>query len=127
MADISCICYSMPICDGYEASSIIRKSESKYIFPPGTGRPRSHVLNRGVPIIAVSANIYDVSVCMSLLRLLVDCSSAHECAVFPQRDRPRLIASGIGELRGILSMTSDTCSLSLSSIIWYTTIQTDGW
>lgn len=51
----------MPICDGYEAASIIRQTEAKYIYPPGTGRPRSHVLNRGVPIIAVSANIHEVS------------------------------------------------------------------
>ena len=46
----------MPICDGYEASSIIRKSEPNYIFPLNRPRPFSHVLNNGIPIIAVTAN-----------------------------------------------------------------------
>lgn len=47
---------SMPICDGYEASSLIRKSEPNYVFPAGAPRPPSHLLNRGIPIIAVTAN-----------------------------------------------------------------------
>ncbi|KAK4047467.1 hypothetical protein OIV83_005379 [Microbotryomycetes sp. JL201] len=50
---------NMPICDGYEASRIIRQSEAKYIIPPGLSRPPSHLLNGGVPIIAVSANIHE--------------------------------------------------------------------
>ncbi|KAM0790365.1 hypothetical protein ACM66B_003248 [Microbotryomycetes sp. NB124-2] len=50
---------NMPICDGYEASRIIRQSENDYIIPPGVSRPPSHILNGGVPIIAVSANIHE--------------------------------------------------------------------
>ena len=63
----------MPICDGYEASSIIRKSEPNYLFPPGTSRPPSHLINKGIPIIAVTAN-------------------SHE------KNRQRLVESGIGGL-----------------------------
>ncbi|KAK4046723.1 hypothetical protein OIO90_006454 [Microbotryomycetes sp. JL221] len=50
---------NMPICDGYEASRIIRESEPNYIIPPGVSKPISHVLNGRIPIIAVSANIHE--------------------------------------------------------------------
>ena len=46
----------MPICDGYEASSTIRKDEPNYHFPSNQSRPVSHKLNNGIPIIAVTAN-----------------------------------------------------------------------
>lgn len=62
----------MPICDGYEASAIIRQSEPNYIFPPGVSRPPSHILNNGIPIIAVTANSQE-------------------------RGREQLIEAGIGE------------------------------
>ncbi|SCV68109.1 BQ2448_230 [Microbotryum intermedium] len=51
---------NMPIMDGYDASSAVRREEfqSNYLssesaIPP----PQSHLLNRGIPILAVSANI----------------------------------------------------------------------
>ncbi|ORY88390.1 hypothetical protein BCR35DRAFT_312898 [Leucosporidium creatinivorum] len=47
---------NMPICDGWEASQIIRKSEPTYRFPPDTRRPRTHLQNGRVPILCCTAN-----------------------------------------------------------------------
>lgn len=63
----------MPICDGFEASSTIRKNEPNFNFAPDQSRPVSHVLNHGIPIVAVTANAQE-------------------------RGREKLVEAGIGEL-----------------------------
>lgn len=81
----------MPICDGWQASQIIRKSEPTYRFPPGAPRPVTHVQNGRLPIIACTANARE-------------------------RERDRLIESGIGEY--YLSSTKSSALTSLCADGW---------
>lgn len=79
----------MPICDGWEASTIIRKSEATYLFPPGAPRPLTTLQNGRLPIICCTANARE-------------------------REKDRLIECGIGEYLSVhdryTSLTASNCT-----------------
>lgn len=55
--DIILMDLNMPIMGGLEASSNIRQIEPDFTFP--SSRPRTHILNGRIPILAVTANSHE--------------------------------------------------------------------
>lgn len=49
----------MPICDGFEATRRIREFERGRLKGRPERLPPSHILNKGVPILAVSASLHE--------------------------------------------------------------------